>query len=248
MNQWDILSEFFDVRVKGDKVQGGAMDNILIAWPPIIKCIREHFPKRKGLEALDFGCGVGEFCYKLSKMGFKVTGTDNSAKMIEKAGSYLPKEIMLIKGESDELLTRKKYDLITSIQTLQFIRNIRKTIAHLDKALKPNGLLIFAVFNPQFAINCIKENVLLVNFDSDTHPKEGFFCLGDKIRIPTFIRTASEYERMVTERGYKKVLETYPRFTKKFLKKYPLKVPPDKIAPSKDPEYMILGFVKKVNR
>jgi 2-polyprenyl-3-methyl-5-hydroxy-6-metoxy-1,4-benzoquinol methylase len=244
MNQWDTISDFFDVRVENDEVQGGAMDNILIAWPPIVKYIKKYFPKRKGLEAIDFGCGVGEFCHKLYKLGFNVTGLDNSEKMIRKASSYLPKEIRLIKGDSDKLLTKKRYDLITSIQTLQFVRNIRKTLTHFDKALKSNGLLIFATFNPQFVKNCIKENVLLINFDSATNPTKGFFCLGDNIRIPTYIRTAKEYERMLTDKGYKKVLETYPPFTKKFLEKYPLKVPPDKIAPSQDPEYMILGFVK----
>lgn len=245
MNQWDVLSEFFDVRVKNDEVQGGAMDNILVAWPPIVRCIKKYFPKRKGLEALDFGCGVGEFCYELHKMGFDVTGVDSSKKMIKKAGSYLPKEINLIRGDSDKLLTKKKYNLITSIQTFQFIGNIRKVLSNLDKVLKPNGLLIFAVFNPQFVKNCIREYVLLVDFDSDTKPKKGFFCLGDKIRIPTYIRTAKEYESILTEKGYKKVLEKYPSFTKEFLEKYPLKVPPDKVAPSKDPEYMILGFVKE---
>jgi len=245
MNQWDILSDFFDVRIKNGEIQGGAMDNILIAWPPIIKCIKKHYPDTKGLSALDFGCGVGEFCFKLHKLGFKVTGIDNSEKMIKKAKSYLPKDITLIHGKSDRIQTKEKYDLITSIQTLQFIEDIRKTISNFDKALKPKGLLIFAVFNPQFVLNCIKENVLLVDFDSETNPKKGFFCLGDKIRIPTYIRTASEYISMLKEKSFKKILETYPPFTKSFLKKYPLKVPPDKLAPSKDPEYMILGFVKQ---
>jgi len=205
MNQWDTLSDFFDVRIKNGQIQGGAMDNILIAWPPIIKCINEYFPDKIGLEALDFGCGVGEFCFKLNKLGFKVTGIDSSKKMIKKASSYLPKDIKLIQGSSDKLLTKNKYDLITSIQTLQFIRNIRKTISHFDKALKPNGLLIFAVFNPQFVKNCIKENVLLVDFDSRINPKKGFFCLGDKIRIPTYIRTASEYISILKEKGFKKL-------------------------------------------
>jgi len=135
--------------------------------------------------------------------------------------------------------------LITSIQRFQFVRNSRKTLSNLDKALKPNGLLIFAVFNQQFVKNCIRENVLLIDFDSDTKPKKGFFCLGDKIRIPTYIRIAKEYESMLTDKGYKKVLESYSPFTKEFLKKYPLKIPPDKVAPSEDSEYMILGFVKE---
>ena len=41
MNQWDTLCDFFDVRVKNGEIQGGAMDNILIAWPPIIKFINK---------------------------------------------------------------------------------------------------------------------------------------------------------------------------------------------------------------
>ncbi|MEA3357029.1 MAG: methyltransferase domain-containing protein [Patescibacteria group bacterium] len=245
MNQWDVISNFFDVRVKDDKVQGGAMDNILIAWPPIVHYINKYFPQINELDALDFGCGVGEFCYKLDQMGFNVTGIDSSGRMIKKASSYLPKKINLIKGNSNILSPTHKYDVIASIQTVQFIRNIKKTLSNLDKTLKRNGLMIFTTFNPKFVKNCIRDNVLLVDFDSDTNPKKGFFCLGDEIRIPTYIRTAEEYENMLTDIGYKKVFEDYPPFTKEFLKKYPLKVPPNKVAPSKDPEYMILGFVKK---
>lgn len=244
MNQWNKLSDFFDVKVSGDEIQGGAMDNILIAWPPILNLIKEYFPEREGLKALDFGCGVGEFCIKLDKLGFKVIGFDSSSGMINKARSYVSKDIELFKGSISELGKSGKYDLITSIQAFQFIDDIINTIEQLDSLLKPGGLFIFATFNPQFVINCINENVLLVDFDSTDNPKKGFMQLGDDIRIPTFIRNAKEYEKIFAKFNYKKILEDYPPLTKSFLEKYPLRVPPDKLAPSKDPEHLIMGFKK----
>lgn len=219
------------------------MDNILVAWSPIVRTILKTFKNPKGKKALDFGCGVGEFCYKLHQLGFTVTGIDSSPRMIKKARKYLHKSVNLVIGDSSKIPQDSSFDFIASIQTFQFIENIKQTVNNLDRALNPNGIIVFATFNPKFAINCIKEKVLLVDFDSDTKPTKGTLQLGD-IRIPTYIRTAKEYDELFFDLGYSKILEEYPPLTKGFLEKYPLRVPPDKIAPAKDPEHMILGYKK----
>jgi len=121
-NQWDILSEFFNVRTTGGKIEGGAMDNILVAWPPILKIINKNFPKPLGKKALDYGCGVGEFCYKLNSLGFDVVGIDSSRKMINKTKKILPSKVETIFG-NHEKLKNYKFNLITAIQVFQFVEN-----------------------------------------------------------------------------------------------------------------------------
>lgn len=245
-NQWNKLSEFFDIRMDGDSIQGGAMDNILIAWPPITRLINKHFKLIKGKKALDYGCGVGEFCYKLSKLGFEVTGIDSSKSMISKARKFLPESIRFIGSANLNIEASERFHLITSIQVFQFINNIENLIISLDSHINKNGLIIFAVFNIEFVKNCIEENILLVNFDSTQNPTKGTFTLGDTIKIPVYIRTAEYYKELFKKYGYELLIEKYPKFTKSFLEKYPLYVSKDRIAPSKDPEFMILGFKKQI--
>lgn len=245
-NQWDILSTFFDVRKVNGKVQGGAMDNILVACPPIIKFINKYYTSKKEKKVLDFGCGVGEFCYKLHELGFDVTGIDSSKSMISKARGILPEIVKTIIGDVNDINQKTQFDLITSIQVFQFIENFTEFIKKLDKHLRQDGPIIFAVFNIDFVRNCIKENILLMDFDSGNRPQKGFFVLGDKIRIPVYIRTAEEYKKTFKDLGYKCILEEYPPFTKAFLEKYPLQVSKTQVAPSKDPEFMIMGFKKSI--
>lgn len=244
-SNWDKLSEFFNIRIADGEIQGGSMDNILIGWPPILKAIQRNFSSTKGKYALDYGCGTGEFCFKLNELGFSVTGIDSSKKMITKARQYLPKQVKTIVGELNKV-EKQRFDLITSIQVFQFIENIESLIAGFDKLLNHDGLIVFATFNIDFVKNCIRDNVLLVDFDSNKNPKNGWFMLGENIRIPVFVRTAKEYKEYFSRLGYDCLLEEYPPFTKEFLEKYPLKVSENQVAPSENPEFMILAFVKEV--
>lgn len=243
-NQWDILSSFFDVRITKEEIEGGAMDNILIAWPPIINFINEYFSGRKSLKALDYGCGVGELCYQLYNMGFDVIGIDTSSEMIKKARDFLLGKIITIVGNEDKIPTKAKFDLITSVQVFQFVDDIYKLIHKLDYHLIDEGIIIFATFSLKFVRNCIRDNVLLVDFDSNENPRKGNFVLGKNISIPVFIRTEEEYIHIFKEMGYKLVLKSYPEFTSEFLNKYPLRVSETQFAPSDCPEFMILGFQK----
>jgi len=158
---WDHLSDFFDVKIDDDNIEGGAMDNIIIAWPPMLEIIGRAFPSTRNRHALDFGCGVGEFCLKLHRLGFLVTGIDKSPKMCDKARAYLPKDIEIISADSAKVVSKKKY------------------------------------------------------------------------------------ENLLSKFGYVQVAEEYPELTEDFLAKYPLSVPPDKVAPSQDPEHMIMAYKKE---
>ena len=74
---WDILGKSsFNIHVKKDEIDPQAADNILIAWPPILKLILSKFTPNKKIRILDYGCSTGGFCNKLNKFGYKVTGVD----------------------------------------------------------------------------------------------------------------------------------------------------------------------------
>ncbi|MCI5223324.1 MAG: methyltransferase domain-containing protein, partial [Candidatus Electrothrix sp. AR4] len=127
-----------------------AVDNICIAWPSIINCMDKEISVFSGAKALDFGCGGGLFCRKLSQLGFEVTGYDESDELV-KAAQLNTHNKIAITNSNATVAQNGKYDLISSIMVFPFVVEIRATISNLISVLKPNGLIAFAAFNPQFS-------------------------------------------------------------------------------------------------
>lgn len=234
MNHWNQLTDIFGCNWNEDTIPECAADNICIAWPSIINGIEKAFNKPTRLKALDFGCGGGLFCRKLHEMGFDVTGYDESEELIIKAKNNTPKEVT-ITSSSTIASQNGKYDLITSLMVLQFIEDIDSTIRNILSLLKPNALIIYAVFNPKF----IKENSGNNVFTGFTNNQTGHMELKKGVKIPVYNRTKSEYRNIFEKYGYEEVYLDLPAFTEEFLNKY--KMP----FSTNSPEYLIQGFKRK---
>jgi len=149
-NPWDTFTSIYGT-VKNDRdINFSNADNILIAWPVILDFINQFGQKKKGVQLLEYGCGTGNFAYKLSTLGYKVTGIDTSEEMIKIAKLAFGKDIKFLNGDSSIVSDKNKFSTITSIMTFQFIENIEKTFEDLSHALKSGGIFAFAVFNPAF--------------------------------------------------------------------------------------------------
>lgn len=234
MNQWDQLTDIFGCKWTEDAIPGCVADNICIAWPSIINCIKKVFDKPTRLNVLDFGCGGGLFCRKLYEMGFEVTGYDESEALIKTARVNTPQEVTITNSRT--IAAQKgKYDLITSIMVFQFINDIDSTIKNIVSLLKPNGLIVYAVFNTKF----IKENSNNKVFTGFTNNQTGYMELKKGVKIPVFNRSESEYRYLFEKFGYKEVYLDFPAFTEEFLDKY--KMP----FSTKNSEYLIQAFRSK---
>ncbi len=233
MRTWDTLSKSFYEYADEDNLGNHVTDNILTAWPVIIKLIKKHIPNKQGKKALDFGCGSGGFCKKLDNLGFDVTGIDISKKMIDSARKNLPEDVTLITGDSSSLKSQNQFDLITSIQVFQFIENIEKTFKNLNNHLNENGLIIFAVFNPKF----VKKH----NFFKPVDDGVSRLFIPDVMDMTVYIRNSKNYEDILSKIGYKKISEQYPDFTDDLLKNYDIGLTKE------DKEFMILAFQKVSN-
>lgn len=237
-NVWDILGKSsFNTHVKEDEIDPRVADNILIAWPPIISLIQSQYPATKEINILDFGCGTGGFCNKLFKLGYKVTGIDPSEEMINTAKHNTSSEISYNIGNETTVSPLGKFQIITSIMTLQFIDNLTSVFQTLSNSLLSGGLLIIVDFNKDWVKECIKVPISFADFDSNENPKNGWKTFGE-IRTPVFIRESKEYDQLATNNGLKKILEVKPPFTAKFIEKYPDK------RPKNVSEYLILGYKK----
>lgn len=238
-NIWDILGKSsFNTHVKEDEIDPRAADNILIAWPPILKLILSEFTPNKVIKVLDYGCGTGGFCNKLNKLGYEVMGIDTSEEMVNVAKNNSPQEIQYMKGDHTIISQLNKFNIVTTIMTLQFIERIDDVFETLSNSLVRGGILIVVDFNKEHVKECLKSKISFADFDSMENPKKGWKTFGE-IKTPVFIRTAEEYEVIAKKNKLEKILEAYPPFTKEFIDKYPQ----DK-RPKNASEYLILGYKK----
>lgn len=237
MNPWDKLAEMFG---GGGDAPKYIADNVLLAFPPMLDLVCETFPKVRGLQAMDFGCGSGRFSKKLHALGCQVTALDNSAAMVQQAKKYLPEDVKISAGSLEDLQAAgEKFDVIAANMVFQFIQQIDLTLRGLDRLMKPSGLLIFSVFEPKFVAALLAAEMVFTQFDSAEFPRQGMMELVKGARVPVFVREAEEYAGLLLGLGYKKVLETRPPFTPEFLKKHPVPFP------TAESEFLILGFRKK---
>lgn len=237
INPWDILGNKFNTHQKKGYIDPRVADNVLIAWPSILKVIIKEYPNPRGIKVLDFGCGTGGFCNKLSEMGFDVVGLDPSEEMIKTAKQNSPQSIQYVIGDKSKISSLGKVDVIVTIMTFPFIEDIKTAYRLIIENLHPNGLLVIADFNKDWVKECLKVKVSFAAFDSDENPNRGWKTFGD-IKIPVFIRDSKEYDQLAKQNGLMKLKEEYPPFTKEFIQQYPDNRPKNK------PEYLILGYKK----
>ncbi len=236
-NTWDTLSTLFDTTHDESDISSLVADNILIAWPEILQFINTYGPQEKNVRLLEFGCGTGSFAYKLSTLGYDVTGVDYAEDMIKIAKNAYDKHINFLSGDSSILSKLHPFSIVTSVMTFQFIENIDMCFNDIANVLERDGIFIFAVHNPAMVTRYIKAGILFEDFDSVEKPNKGILNLRGN-RIPIFIRTAEQYNQLLKDKGFEPLLEVYPPFTKEFLTKYPIDAPTDQ------PEFLILGYRK----
>ncbi len=240
-NPWDDLSQHFSHSVSNEDVPGDVADNVLIAWPVVLNFLeqsrRQSLAQRR--RVLDFGCGTGAFTAKLASLGYQAVGVDPSAQMIQ-LGRTAHNEVEFHQGDGHSLVEHGSFDAVVAMMSLQFVPNIQETLTQIEKVLALGGILILAVFNPQYVRDCLEQGVAFADFDSELHPQVGTLEFGNAIKVTTYIRTADDYRQLLQNLGFECLLETYPPFDREFIERFPGS------GPFTSPEFMILGFRKSV--
>lgn len=121
--------------------------------------IFEHFmirylPKRKKLNILDAGGGIGRFSFPLVKSGHKIVLTDISKGMVEKAKKLAKKEklrnIDFFKESVTDMKNQKNnsFDVVLLMNgVLDYCKDYKKALRGVKRVLKKRGILIGTVNN-----------------------------------------------------------------------------------------------------
>lgn len=118
----------------------------------------------KNKNILDFGCGDGIYCFKLSSRGAKkIIGIDLSKSMIDLANNRLRKyshnniEFLLADGNNlpfdDEI-----FDLVLANYVLVHFKDLQKPLNEIYRVLKPGGSLIATINNAEFTNKTLKDS------------------------------------------------------------------------------------------
>lgn len=238
---WDKVSCMFNTHRKG-KIDPCAADNILIAWPVFLKVLKKFNPpnQRARLKVLDFGCGTGGFCNLLNSKGFKVSGIDFSKNMIKIARRNSPKDIQYKVGEKNALRSFKtKFNIVTSVMVFQFVKALESYAPIFNSLLEEGGMIIFAVFNPDFIQRCQQRKMVFTNLNRKTVPPSAKIEMKKGVLLTTYVRAEKEYKKIFERAGFHFISSHFPPFTKKFVFQYNWRFPSDVS------EYLIMVFEKR---
>jgi len=112
----------------------------------IVSAIREI--KSDNARVIEIGCGNGNICYQLAKMGYDVTGIDISEETI--ANAKQKHRLPNLKFEcrsAEDVDTTQKFDAVVCSEVIEHLHNPDIVAAHFSKILKIEGKAVVTVPN-----------------------------------------------------------------------------------------------------
>lgn len=102
----------------------------------------------KNLKVLDVGCGGGIVCEPLTRLGAMVTGIDASTQAIEVAKAHAHEQNLGINYICKDLKNlNDTYDLITCLEVIEHVDDLKIFAQDLVQKLNPGGVLVLSTLN-----------------------------------------------------------------------------------------------------
>lgn len=117
----------------------------------ILSHARNHFKAVdlvKDIKVLDIGCGGGLVCEPFARLGYTVTGIDQSAEAIDVANHHAKEQRLDIDyscANVEDL--EQQYDIITLLEVLEHVEHPEQLLKSAVNHLAPGGLIFFSTLN-----------------------------------------------------------------------------------------------------
>jgi 2-polyprenyl-3-methyl-5-hydroxy-6-metoxy-1,4-benzoquinol methylase len=132
-------------------------------YPELIDFFRKHEPKGK---LLDLGCGQGRDSISLARLGYKVTGIDNSKVGIDQMNSISVSEGLNVTGLVENIYTFDNYQdfhFVLLDSMLHFekrdIKRETDLIDKISKLINKNGLICVCIQDTGEKVRILKDTI-----------------------------------------------------------------------------------------
>ena len=113
-------------------------------------------------EVLELACGTGLFSFELEKLGYNITPTDKSLKMLEKARENVRHFDSNLQFEQADFLNinlSRRFDIVLSVfDSVNYLMDeasLLRMFSKVKQTLKPDGLFIFDFTTPLNSLESI---------------------------------------------------------------------------------------------
>lgn len=145
--------------------------------------IVEHAGLQPGVQALEIGCGTGNFTEVFAASGAALLALDISEDLLEKARARsLPNTVRFVCQPFETLDMAGTFDAIIGSSVLHHLE-IKPALAELFRLLRPGGIMAFAepnMLNPQIMV---EKNVPWIKERMGDSPDETAFFRGQMRRL-----------------------------------------------------------------
>lgn len=132
-------------------------------YPELIDFFKQYEPKCK---LIDLGCGQGRDSISLARLGYKVTGIDNSKVGIDQLNSISKKERLNVTGLVGDIYTFNNYqvyDIVLLDSMFHFEkRDLKRETDLIDKIAKrinKNGLICICIQDTSKKVRILKDTI-----------------------------------------------------------------------------------------
>jgi SAM-dependent methyltransferase/ADP-ribose pyrophosphatase YjhB (NUDIX family) len=146
---WDAIAASYQARYYGDRDVG----RLKWSWGVFEDQLR-LLDDVRGKRALVIGCGGGQDCVALERMGATAVGLDVSEQQLAYARKYAARHaaqnVSFVQGTAEDLsrFDDASFDLAVSIHALGYVERADRAVAEAARVLKPGGVLAVAVSHP----------------------------------------------------------------------------------------------------
>ena len=97
---------------------------------------------KPGERILDLGCGTGQLTAEAAQRGAEMVGVDSSPEMIARARVNFP-SVHFAVADATTLPYLREFDAVFSNAALHWVRDQRRALVSVARALKPGGRFVF---------------------------------------------------------------------------------------------------------
>ena len=134
-----------------------------------------HAGLKAGVEALEIGCGTGNFTAAFAASGASILALDISEELLEKArGRDLPGNVRFICQPFESLQMPGRFDTVIGSSVLHHLE-IEPALADIYRLLKPGGVMAFAEPNMATPQIMVQKNIPWIKARVGDSPDETAF-------------------------------------------------------------------------